>query len=155
MLFRSRIINVELIYFAIATAFVFSLLNDKFKKATIPLFLLFSILLIADNYYYEGMSYRTDKAVSQARVNKLLEQTNTIPEGAVISYEPYELPENCVFYQLDGMLTAQAKNLKTVNGYTATCPKEYVNYWNDLNSKARIEWFAAKRFSIDTVYVLH
>ena len=76
-----RIINIELIFFAIATAFVFSKIFQKKKILSIFIFIFFAGIIIADNYYKEGESYRTNKIISQIRVNQLIEKMKNIPKN--------------------------------------------------------------------------
>ncbi len=150
----TRIITVELIYFSIATAFVFTLINNKLKNYSGLLFLLFSTLIIADNYYKVDKSYRTQKTESQIRIKNLIVQMKGMDEGSIISYEPLKLVDNPVHYQLDGMLASQSENMKSVNGYSATCPSGFGDFWNNPSIEARKEWFKSKNFNPDTVYVL-
>jgi hypothetical protein len=48
------------------------------------------------------------------------------------------------------MLASQTLNLKTVNGYSGTCPEKFGPFWINPNNKSREEWFKA-----DTIYVVH
>jgi hypothetical protein len=150
-----RIINVELIFFAIATAFVFSKIFQNKWKFSIIIFILFCIVMIADNYYKEGNSYRTNKVISQSRVNLLIKKMNNLKPGSIVSYEPEKIETGPIEYQIDAMLASQSLNLFSINGYSATSPDGYGNYWNAMNKNSREEWFRKKCFSPDTVYVIH
>ncbi|MDQ3191571.1 MAG: hypothetical protein M3Q58_08255 [Bacteroidota bacterium] len=150
----TRIINIELIFFAIATAFVFSTVLRKQNFLSALLFVLFAGLITADNYYKEEATYRTEKTLSQSRVNKLIEKMKNIPPGSIVSHEP-EITEHYSFvYQLDAMLAAQSLNLKAVNGYSSTSPYSYTPFWMEMNSQARENWFKSVEFVPDTVYVI-
>jgi hypothetical protein len=150
----TRIINIELIFFAIATAFVFSILLKKQNIFSVLIFIFLAGFLIADNYYKEGTSYRTEKAVSQKRVDNLIAKMKNIPKGSIVSYEPdqYDDAGKC---QIDAMLASQTLNLKTVNGYSGNSPAAYSPFWFQLNRKAREDWFKSIEFKPDTVYVVH
>jgi hypothetical protein len=52
------------------------------------------------------------------------------------------------------MLTSQKYGLKTINGYTATCPGDYGMYWNEPNEKSRNYWLLNKKIDLDTLYVV-
>jgi hypothetical protein len=55
-----------------------------------------------------------------------------------------ELTPEVYKYQIDAMLLAQEYGLKTLNGYTAASPKEYVKYWNAPNEESRNHWLQDK-----------
>lgn len=151
----TRIINVELIFFSVAFGFVFNILFRKHKWITIITFIMLSGLFIADNYFKEGCSYRTDKNIAQSRIEALTQKMEKIPAGSIVSYEPLKMETESIIYQLDAMLVAQNLNLRTVNGYSATSPNEYSHFWNEMTHETRMEWFRTKNFSPDTVYVIH
>lgn len=147
-----RIVNVELIFFGFAVAYICKILFNNFGKAY---FLLFAILIIIDNYSKEGTVSRTEKSINQNRVNNLVSKMKHIPKGAVVSYEPDEFSDNPIFIQLDAMLAAQALDLKSVNGYSGNTPGTFTNYWVKPSEENRKNWFDANPgIAIDTVYVV-
>jgi hypothetical protein len=151
----TRIINIELIFFAIATAFVFSAILKKDNWRTYLLFLFFASVMITDNYFKEGKAYRTEKRIAFERMEPLMNLVKTFPEGSVISYEPRE-PESMVFnYHLDAMLVSQACNLATINGYSASCPHEFAKFWNNIDEASRNHWLSFSGKVFDTLYVIH
>jgi len=150
-----RIINIELIFFAIATAFVFSIVLKRKNWLAALLFVIFAGLITADNYYKWGAPYNTTKELAQSRVNKLQEKMKDIPAGAHVSYEPADSTDRNIYCQVDAMLAAQALHLKTVNGYTGTSPGGYGRFWEELSKEGREEWFKAKNFRPDTVYIIN
>ena len=77
-----------------------------------------------------------------------------IPKGNLVSYEPSEKSDNAINYQIDAMLTAQKYGLKTVNGYTATCPGDFGMFWNEINEESRNFWLNGKNLGVDTLYVV-
>ncbi len=151
----TRVINVELLFFAFAVSFVGLLFMEKYKNYLVPIFLLFMGLLVADNYFLEGKSYRTEKSAAQMRVTPLINKMNHVPEGGLISYEPEVKDAAPYFYQLDAMLAAQSLGLKAVNGYSATSPAAYSPYWNELTKETRESWFKEMNFTPDTTYTIH
>jgi hypothetical protein len=151
----TRIINVELIFFSVAVGFAFNLFIRKPKWISTIAFIILLGLLVADNYFREGCSYRTDKFTAQSRIEALTEKMKKIPAGSVVSYEPLEIKTYPFEYQLDAMLAAQKRDLKAVNGYTATSPYGYSDYWNEMTPEARMEWFRIKNFKPDTLFVIH
>jgi hypothetical protein len=150
----TRIINIELIFFAIATAFVFSKIfeyNFKYK----PLFFIVAlVLIVSDNYFYANRSYKTKVSIAKERTEKIEDAFAQIPDGSVVSYEPENLESASIYYQIDAMLTAQKYNLIAVNGYTATCPGDYGMYWNGPNEKSRNYWLSNKQIGHDTLYIV-
>lgn len=150
-----RIINVELIFFASATAFLFMIIFQKTKKISVYIFVLFAGIIIADNYYKWGVPGNTEKCMSQTRVNILIEKMKNIPQGSVVSYEPEKIESSTIEYQIDAMLASQTLKLNAINGYTGTCPDGYAVYWQEMNKRGREDWFKTKEFTPDTVYVVH
>jgi hypothetical protein len=151
----TRVINVELIFFAFATAFVFNLVLKKQNMFSILIFILAAGLFIADNYYKEGSSYRTKKRVTQNRVNLLIEKMKNLPKGSVVSYEPEKVTDSSYIFHIDAMLAAQSLGLKTVNGYSGGVPKSYIPYCEKMTAKTREDYFNSVGLKIDTVYVIH
>jgi hypothetical protein len=151
----TRIINVELVFFAIAATFFASILLEKYRKSSMFLFIALVSIFILDNYYKEGKSYRSEKAITQARVNALIGKMRNIPEKSIVSYEPPDGKDDYVAYQIDAMLSSQALNLVCVNAYTATSPGTYTNYWFNLDSISRESWFKAKNITGYKVYIIH
>lgn len=150
----TRIINIELIFFAIATAFVFSKILERKLKLKPLLFILALSLLICDNYFFENKSYKTEVRVAKERIERIETAFAQIPDGSVVSYEPIKLESKSIYYQIDAMLISQKHNLITLNGYTATCPGDYGMYWNEPNEKSRNHWLRDKSFPQDTLYVV-
>ena len=152
----TRIINIELIFFAFAVAFIFKLLFTRYTKLATPVFLIFLALIVLDNYHKEEFIYHTEKKISQVRIAKLVEKMKHIPEGSVVSYEPSkdEQTKPCAIYQIDAMLATQALNLKSINGYSATAPKGYHWFWRNLDEESRDKWMSHHTIKIDSIYVI-
>lgn len=150
-----RIINVELLFYAFALSFLFHHVTKKKNWQSALLFVVFACMITADNYITNGYPTGTGKAVSQARVNRLVMKMKKIPAGALVSYEPLQFDARTWEWHLDAMLAAQQCHLLTVNGYTGTCPAGYGKFWLEMNAAGREEWFKFKGLRPDTVYVVH
>ena len=151
----ARIINIELIFFAFATSFSFSLLLNLFKKYQPIVFLALVSLVLADNSIEEGLGSRTKKVLAEKRLTPLLSIMEKFRPNSVISYEPIIKTDPVAYYLLDGMLAAQACNLNAVNGYSATSPAVYFKYWQNLDRESRNAWFEYKKYDIDTIYAIY
>jgi hypothetical protein len=150
----SRIINIELIFFGISTAFTFSILFERsFRHKFIYLMIILS-LLIGDNYLKSSKSYRTSIDIARERTEVLEKSFASVPKGALVSYEPLKIESSSIEYQLDAMLLSQKFGLKTVNGYTSSCPSEYICYWNRPMAASRNSWLLSKGIELDTLYVV-
>ena len=150
----TRIINIDLLFFAIAATYVFSKIFKKETWLTIILFIIFLGLFITDNYFKPGKSYRTKKEIAYNRINPLVHLLKDVPEESVISYEPEKI-ENPVFqYQIDAMLVSQTCNLKTINGYSGNSPGEYSAFWHEINADSRNYWLTNMNLKPDTLYVI-
>lgn len=150
----ARIINIELIFFAIATAYVFSrIFKNNFKYNSLIFFVALT-LIMGDNYFYANKSYRTKVSIANERTAKIDKAFAQIPVGSVVSYEPLKLESAAIFYQIDAMLTAQKYNLITLNAYTATSPGDYSMYWHEPNEISRNYWLRNKKIDQDTLYIV-
>jgi len=149
-----RIINVELIFFAIATAFISKILLEKYLTYRKLVFIGLCCFFVLDNYFKVGSSYCTDKALAQKRVYELGVKMKHIPPGSVISYEPLLTSSSIIFYQIDAMLASQNLNLKAVNGYSGTSPAGYTPYWENPNKNTRRQWFERNKY-FGSVYIIH
>lgn len=150
----TRIINIELIFFAFATTFVFSKLHIIKSKYWFAIFLSALTLLIIDNYSHSSMSYRTELSVAKERTGRLDHLFAQIPEGSVVSYEPENMDGLTIFYQVDAMLASQKYGLTSINGYTAKSPSDYGMYWHEPNEKSRNYWLINKNIEPEAIYVV-
>lgn len=150
----TRIINIELIFFAIATAFVFSkILKHNFKLS--PLFFILSLaLIVADNYFHPDKSYRTKVSIAKERTEWVEKEFSLIPAGSIVSYEPLKMQSASIFYHLDAMLLSQKFGLRTINAYTATSPGDFNIFWHTPNERSRNYWLNEKKLSVDSIYVV-
>ncbi len=151
----TRIINIELLFFAIATSFVFVIITKKIKINSLVLFMVFLPLLILDNYVDRNFTYHTAKDIANERVQVLGNKLSALPKGSLFSYEPDSIMQNPIEFQLDAMLAAQAFDLKCVNGYTATSPPEYTEFWNKLDAASREKWFNTQSFHPSNLHLIH
>lgn len=137
----TRIVNVEVLFFAISLAICFLLILQKLK---IPKTLLFSLcltLLVFDNYVEPERLNVTGKNLMQQRHYKMLGKLKKLPAGSIVSYEP-ETKEDAYIVQLDAMLASQALGMKCLNGYSATSPLFYDKYWYNPGPESRAEWLS-------------
>ena len=151
-----RIINIELVFYAAATAFFFKyfLQNKKIYKNFVIFIFLLSIVII-DNKVEAGGTHRTKKNISQDRISILVDKMKMIPKGSIISYEPDTMYSHPNDYQIDAMLASQSLLLKCLNGYTATSPNEYYLYWGKPNEESRIKWLKYKGALSEKIFVIH
>ncbi len=150
----ARIINIELIFFGIATAFVFTKIFKKYVRYELVVFIAALSLLICDNYFHKEKSYKTNVLAANERAKEIEKTFAKIPSGSVVSYEPVKIESASIYYQIDAMLASQKYNLKTINGYTATCPGDYGMYWNEPNEKSRNYWLSNKKLDVDKIYIV-
>lgn len=150
----TRIINIELIFFAIATALVVVKITNRKPALSFPVFLIALTLLVVDNYFDPQQSHKTAVSEAKKRTAAVEGIFAAIPPGAVVSYEPQQMNAPSIHYQIDAMLTAQKCGLTTLNGYTATCPGDYGSYWNSPNASTRNYWLGGKELTEDTLYVI-
>lgn len=92
-----------------------------------------------------------NKKEAQTRISlvekKLAE--NNYRAYTAFAYTPYnETGESANDIQIDAMLASQSMGIPTVNGYTATCPVEFGDFWRDYNLKALERWLSFNRLEI-------
>lgn len=152
----TRIINIELAFFACTLAFSYMYLMRFRVLAQNPMltFLIFFVVLFADNYFHEGRSYRTEMKEQKEEMlawGKLVEQ---IPKGSIVSFEVDSVCENATRHQISGMLCAQDHGLICLNGYTATSPVGFDAYWMNPNETNRKIWLQHMQFPEDRVHII-
>jgi hypothetical protein len=151
----TRIVNIQLIFFAISSALVISWIIRQESKYALVIFLLFIALVISDNYFFSSKSYRTSRAVAFERLEELDDIFSKIPAGSIVSYEPSETSSNTAYYHLDAMLLGQKYGLKVINGYTATSPAGYGPYWHSPDENSRDQWLWVNNLNFDFIYVVN
>lgn len=147
----SRIINVQLLFYGLATAWACSIILARVKSMQGSVFVLLLAALIADNHMDATQTYRFSKAEAQARLLPILEKMSTLPPGTLVSYESVEPLETNIALHLDAMLAAQELGLKSVNGYTGECPSEFSLFWREMTSEGRNYWL--NHMNVDTSLV--
>jgi hypothetical protein len=151
----TRIINVQLLFYAFSVAFVFSLIWQQKIKLRAILFILFFMMLAVDNYFFSEKIYRKEKAIAQNREKILIKKLKNLPKNTVVSYEPQQVENSIVDYQIDAMLAAQTLDLICLNGYSSTSPPNYGNYWEHPDSLSRAEWLNNKDLGNKKLIVVH
>lgn len=150
----NRVINIELIFFAIATALVFSFIwKSRFRHKTTIFVVTFTLILI-DNSFEGRKAYRTKVSTATNRTNQIDRVYAAIPTGSVVSYEPVKSESSSMNIHLDAMLVSQKYNLIAVNGYTAVSPDAYGSYWHEPNEVSRNYWLSNKTVDHGTLYVV-
>lgn len=151
----TRIVNVLLIFFAFATAYIANYFFSKPSKKIPFLFLALVLIISIDNYTKQSSIYRTEKAEATKRIDNLIEKLKQIPKQSIISYEPLRKDDAAIFYQLDAMLASQQVHLKSLNGYSATSPVGFDSYWRNIDSTSRNIWLKTKGLHQDSVIIIH
>lgn len=150
----SRIINIELFFFGLATAVLWGKLfqNKAIGNVIFPVLLIF---LVLDNSFDGEKTAKESIKVAKKRTATLEIALDKIPKNQVFSFEPQQLTSPPVLYNIDAMLMAQKHNLKTINAYTATCPGDYSTFWNNLNEEGRNYWLAGKNPDQKDLYIVN
>lgn len=145
-----RMINLELLFAALA--FVYIAKKYLLKKERFWMFAVAMAVLVVDNYKEDVSGMTIGKVESQERVNIVLAKLTDFSDEDVLCYQPDTLIENCIYYQLDAMLAAQEKGVKSVNGYSATSPYGFDLFWRELNDEGRRKWMEMS--GADTTHVV-
>ncbi len=150
-----RIINVELLFFAIAFAYFVNLVTKKNNWYSLVLAIFIVAVFVCDNYVPSENTYRCSKTDSQIRIQALVKKMNSVSKRSVVSYEPDSLFLEPMLYHLDAMLAAQTLGLATLNGYSATSPQGYGAYWEKPCETSRKLWLAKNTAVNLKVEVVH
>ncbi len=137
-----RIINIELVYFAVAVGLLARLLFKKVKYQTL-LFLFLMLLLVGDNLVKKEGLYVTSIKEANDRVEAIVQKVGS-QEVKILSLEPDSLLEKVYIHQIDAMLAAQQLGVKTINGYSGTSPAGYGEFWHKPNAENRKNWCRLK-----------
>lgn len=149
-----RIINIHLLFFSIAVTYVFALVFNTPFKFKIPLFIVFTGLIIIDNYCPHDASYTTSKQESMMKVNDLIEKMKSLPKGSIVSCETDKPQPRILTCQIDVMLATQSLGLKSINGYSGYNPPGYNDYADYMNADARKKWISSKNLNPDSVHII-
>jgi len=151
----TRIINIQVMFLGFSVSYIFTIIwkqKIKFKYVT---FILFFSLLILDSYFYADKIYKKEKSVAQLREAELIAKVKNLPKNSVVSYEPLQIENSIIDYQIDAMLATQTLNLFCLNGYSSTSPPNYGNYWEHPDSSSRIDWLRNKDLGNKKIAVVH
>lgn len=86
----------------------------------------------------------------------MMQKLQHLPKGTVIGYEPQQALSHPNDIQLDAMLACQALGLYCLNGYSATAPRGYWEYWERPDSSSRARIFRENNWpELDTLVVIH
>jgi hypothetical protein len=149
-----RIINIELLFFAVAVSFLFTVFLKKQSVISFVVFLFLAGIIVMDNRSRPDFLDRWEMADSKKRVDYVLERIKTDIPQKIISYEPDTLATKSIFYQLDAMMASQSLGMRTLNGYSATSPKGYNFYWDKPNADSRKIWLEVMGLSNDSIQVI-
>jgi hypothetical protein len=148
-----RIINIELIFFAVAAAFCSKWLFEKFQRKSMLTFGLMVLLFIADNHLDHSSMTVYSKNESKRRIENWASRMKGLPEGSVVSVEADTVVADVNGFQLDAMLAAQSHGLKSINGYSSKAPDNYWQFWSSPNAESRMIWLREKKDTTMKVFV--
>lgn len=152
----TRIINIELLFFAVAVAYIFNLLFNKIKHWQFIVFAFLFTIIIFDNYFNSNYSYKTTISIAKNRILPFKKTLQHLTKHSVISYEPinYNGSTNPIYLHLDAMFLAQEFKLNCINAYTGNSPSAFKEYLNNLSVEGRKKWITQNYINKDTLYVL-
>lgn len=150
-----RVINFELIFFSIGVAYLIHMIKFKKPVMHVIIFILLVVLVISDNYVKDGFIHQRRKDESQKRISDLVLKIKDLPKQSILSFEPDTFTSNPTDYHLDAMLASQSISIKTLNGYSATSPGGYGDYWAKPNAQSRRIWLDRKQADSSNIVVVH
>jgi hypothetical protein len=139
-----RIINIELIFFAGAAAYLVCMMTRKNDLKSALIFIAIATLIIIDNRVDPDYVHKEESKVALKRQESLILKIGDITNDQILSYEPDTIIGKQIYYQLDAMMASQTKGIRTLNGYSATSPAGYGPYWIRPDSASRMEWLNSK-----------
>lgn len=144
-----RVINVELIFFALFLAIAFNVIFRTVRNKWAG-FIIVLAILITDNFIYGFV--RFNKQEAKQRTKELRQKVGALPSGTIVSYEPLTSVDRKPWIHIDAMLVTQELGLRTLNGYSGSIPKGYWNY-AVLNDKGREIWINKSGLKEEVVVV--
>jgi hypothetical protein len=150
-----RIINLELLFMGTAVACIVSWICKREKIMSIGIFPLLCLLIILDNRIHPDTVHKYLKEEGQTRVTSLRNNIPTMSHTEVLSYEPDTIAGKQIYYHLDAMIASQSMGIKTLNGYSATAPDGYSEYWIKPNEETRKIWLHKKKLDEKLIVVVH
>lgn len=118
-------------------------------------FIFMLALFIADNYVKQDFVHHRLVSESNERIDALILKIKDLPKNSIVSYEPDTLLSRSMDYHLDAMLACQQLGYKTLNGYTATSPGGYGDYWVKPDERSRKIWLEKNNQLNTPVVVIH
>jgi hypothetical protein len=150
----TRIINIELLFFGFAAAFLLSRLLKRIAFLSIPIFIILSYFVVLDNQISDEGIHRRLVSEGKDRIDPLIEKMKHLDPGTVVSIEIDSLVDPAARYQLDAMMASQYLHLKCINGYSAVAPDFFDVYWREPNEKSRLFWLNLRGINPDEVVVV-
>lgn len=150
-----RIINFELLFFGMGLAFLVQQITRKKTWMNYLVFIFMLALFIADNYVKQDFVHHRLVSESNERIDALILKIKDLPKNSIVSYEPDTLLSRSMDYHLDAMLACQQLGYKTLNGYTATSPGGYGDYWVKPDERSRKIWLEKNNQLNTPVVVIH
>jgi hypothetical protein len=144
----NRFMNVELFLLLLAMALMFSKLNRWY---VVPLI----ILTLCDTIVVPNKLVREKKSDLQARKNnciQLIERKLSSNTHVVAYINPGSSP---YITHLDAMLAAQQLGVKTVNGYSSSCPDAYGNFFLQNSRNGLREWITNNKLSEENILIIN
>lgn len=150
----TRIINIEILFFALSVSYIATQLLKKKVKTNFFIFSILVLILVCDNYVSADSVQREKIAAAEKRTLAIAPHYKKIPMNSVVSYEPDSMDAPIYAYQIDAMLLSQQFGMRTINAYTATSPTEFSMFWKSPNATSRNYWLSKNDIDFDTLYVI-
>ena len=136
----SRIILIELLFFALIASLVMHHLMIKQKRNRyLPGFIF--LFTVADQLVSNDALIRYNKLESQQRIEKIVKkiEQQKKPRHIAFAYMPHDkLPPHIVM--LDGMMAGQSAGIPSINGYSSSSPEGFNDFWNTYKPEALLFW---------------
>lgn len=137
----NRLVNVEIVFFILIFVFSFNELCKKFK-AIKWIVVFFPLLIIVDNRIDADQIMTYDKWKSKERIsiarNEILYRYNKKHQAIALIEDSVK---DVVSFHLDVMLASQELNIPCVNSYTGHNPREYNDFFNNIDDNSLLVWY--------------
>jgi hypothetical protein len=143
----ARFMHVEIFILLLLSGYVLVKINSKY-------FLLFMLLVFADNLFIPAYIPRQEKSALIQRKEILL------TELAKYDYEKYKAfalidsTQPAYITNLDMMLVAQSVGIKTMNGYSSYCPRELVEFSKKNTEEGLYKWLENQKIKRDEILLI-
>lgn len=143
----NRFMHVELFILLLICGYLLSKLKKKYFFPII-------FLVFADNLFSTEFIPREKKAELIKRKENLLTELKMHKYESFKAAALIDTTQPAYITNLDMMLVSQIAGIKTVNGYSSSCPNDFGEFFNTNSKKGLFDWLASQKVNKEEILVI-